>query len=134
LSGDVPVTQGPGIWTPGGEYRPKREEEQAAEAEPAREPTPEEVAELMRQLRVGDFLLSNLSSLAQLAYAKLDPASRDLGDARLAIDAMRALVPVLEGVLPPDVARDFAQVVTNLQLAYVQVAEEQGGEGAGGDG
>jgi hypothetical protein len=131
----VLVSQGPGIWTPGGEYRPKREDEQAAEPEAPREPTPEEIAELLRQLSVGDFLLSNLSSLAQLAYAKLDPASRDLGDARLAIDAMRALVPVLEAAIPADVARDFGQVVTNLQLAYVQVAEEQPGEGgASGDG
>jgi hypothetical protein len=128
------VSEGPGIWTPGGEYRPQREEEQQAPPGAQREPTPEELAELMRQLSVGEFLLSNLSSLAQLAYAKLDPATRDLADARLAIDAMRALVPVLEGVLPADVARDFGQVIRNLQLAWVQVSEEQAGEGTGGDG
>jgi hypothetical protein len=43
---------------------------------------------------------------------------RDLTEARVAIDAIRALVPVLDGVAPPEVTRDLQQLVTNLQLAY----------------
>lgn len=126
--------EGSGIWTPGGEYVPRREEEpqQPEQApEPEGEIAPEELAELMRQLQIGDFLLSNMSTLAQLAYAKLDRASRDLPQARLAIEAMRALLPVLDGSVSEQVLRDFSQVVSNLQLAYVGAAEEAEGPDAG---
>ncbi len=119
------MAEGGGIWTPGGEYRPQREEEPSS-PEDAREITPEELTEMMRQLKVAEFLLSNMSTLAQLAYAKLDRSSRDLGDARLAIDALRAQVPVLEGTVPEQVLRDFGQVVSNLQLAFVGAADEEG--------
>jgi len=123
------VADGSGIGPPGGEYKPPRAEEPAA-APPEQEITPEELTELMRQLKITDFLLSNLSSLAQLAYAKLDRSSRDLPDARLAIDALRAVLPVLEGSVPEQVLRDFGQVVSNLQLAYVGAADEAAGEQA----
>jgi hypothetical protein len=124
------LAEGGGIWTPGGEYRPKAEQP----SEERREVTAEELTELMRQLKIADFLISNLSSLAQLAYAKLDPSSRDLADARLAIDAMRALVPVLEGAVPAEVSRDFGQVVSNLQLAYATAADEEAEPEPNGDG
>ena len=117
------------IWTPGGERRvgePRPSEE--------RELSPEELTELMRQLKISDFLLSNVSTLAQLAYAKLDRSSRDLAQARLAVDALRALLSVLEGTVPPEVLRDFGQVVSNLQLAYAgAVDEERGQEGQAGE-
>lgn len=118
------MAEGGGIWTPGGEYRPQREEDPSP-PESAREITPEELTEMMRQLKVAEFLLSNMSTLAQLAYAKLDRSSRDLGDARLAIDALRAQLPVLEGTVPEQVLRDFGQVVTNLQLAFVGAVDEE---------
>ncbi len=113
-----------GIWTPGGEHPvgEPREPEGARERQP--ELSPEELMEVMRKLKVSDFLLSSLSTLAQLAYGKLDPASRDLPEARLAIDALRALVTVLEGTAPPDAIRDLGQVTANLQLAYATAADE----------
>jgi hypothetical protein len=79
----------------------------------------------MRELKIADFLLSNVSTLAQLAYTKLDRTSRDLPEARLAIDALRALLGVLEGSIPPDVSRDFARLVSNLQLAFVGAVDEE---------
>ncbi len=112
---------GSGIWTPGGEHPVGQQPPQ----EEVRELTPEQLTELMRELKISDFLLSNLSTLAQLAYAKLDRSSRDLEQARLAIEAVRALVTVLQGSLPDQVLRDFAQVVSNLQLAYASAADEQ---------
>ena len=39
---------------------------------------------------------------------------------RLAIEALRALVPVLKGALPDELVRDFEQVTANLQLAYAE--------------
>jgi hypothetical protein len=74
--------------------------------------TPDALMEQLRGLRLADFLLSTAVTLASLAYGKL--ASGELPEARLAIDAMDALVPLLEA----DAKRDLAQTVSNLKLAY----------------
>src|SRR3989442_142731 len=87
--------------------------------------SPEELLEHIRQMKVSDLLLTTITTVAQLGYAKLDPAGRDLEQAKLAIDSLRALVPVLEGAVPEEVVRDFNQVTANLQLAYAKAAEEK---------
>jgi hypothetical protein len=86
------------------------------------EPTPEELLEAVRNMKVSDLLLSTAATLAQLGFAKLDESTRDLDQARLAIEGMKALLETLEGALPEDVLRDFNQVVANLQLAYASAA------------
>ena len=84
--------------------------------------SPEQLAEELRRLRVSDLLGSTCATLAQLGFAKLGPESRDLEQAQLAVEALSALVPVLERGGGEAVARDFRQVVANLQLAYAQAA------------
>jgi len=91
---------------------------------PDEEVTSEELLEHIRRMKVSDLLLSTISTVAQLGYAKLDPAGRDLEQAKLAIDSLTALVPVLEGSVPEDVLRDFNQVTANLKLAYAKAVEE----------
>jgi hypothetical protein len=88
-----------------------------------REPTPEELLEAVRSMKVSDLLLSTAATLAQLGFAKLDESTRDLGQAHLAIEGMKALLGTLEGEVPEEVLRDFNQVVANLQLAYAAAAE-----------
>ena len=88
------------------------------------EPSPEELLNALRQMKVSDLLLSTLGTLAQVGYAKLDESVRDLEQARLAIESARALTDVLDGAVPEDVLRDFRQVVANLQLAYAAAAEK----------
>jgi hypothetical protein len=97
-------------------------DEQEREAE---ELTPEELLEHIRRMKVSDLLLSTITTVAQLGYAKLDPSGRDLEQAKLAIESLRVLVPVLEGSVPEDVLRDFNQVTANLQLAYAKAAAEK---------
>jgi hypothetical protein len=98
----------------------------AEEHEPQpKELSAEELLEHIRRMKVSDLLLSTISTVAQLGYAKLDPAGRDLEQAKLAIDSLRALVPVLEGAVAEEVLRDFNQVTANLQLAYAKAAEEK---------
>ena len=92
--------------------------------------SPEELLEHIRRMKVSDLLLSTISTVAQLGYAKLDPAGRDLEQAKLAIESLRALVPVLEGAVPEEVLRDFTQVTANLQLAYAKAAAEKPEEDA----
>ena len=86
--------------------------------------TPEELLEHIRRMKVSDLLLSTVTTVAQLGYAKLDPSGRDLQQAKLAIDSLRVLVPILEGSVPEEVLRDFTQLTANLQLAYAKAAEE----------
>jgi hypothetical protein len=114
------------IWTPPGGSADLPREPAPEPEEPVGGLTPEELAEQIRRLRVADVLLSSLSTVAQLGYAKLAPSSLDLDQARLAIEALRALVPVLEGSVPDDAIRDFNQVVANLQLAYASAVDQEG--------
>lgn len=72
--------------------------------------------ELLRELQVSDLLLGTLVSLVQLGYAKLGEG--DAQQARLAIEVLRAVTPVLEGTAPDDALRDLRQATANLQLAY----------------
>jgi hypothetical protein len=61
-----------------------------------------------------------VSTLASIAYARIGEAKLD--DARVAIDAMRALIPVLEGRVEAGMKRDFEQALANLQLAYADAS------------
>jgi hypothetical protein len=96
----------------------------AEEETPQEELSPEELLEHIRRMKVSDLLLSTLTTVAQLGYAKLDPAGRDLEQAKLAIESLRALLPVLKDSVPPEVLNDFEQVTANLQLAYAKAVEE----------
>jgi hypothetical protein len=112
-----------GIWVPpGGSADPRREPE-PGEQQP-RQPTEQELAEQLREelkrMKVSDLLVQTLYTVSSLGYHKLSPDSRDLEQARLAIDALRALLPVLRTAVPEEVSRDFGQVVANMQLAYAE--------------
>jgi hypothetical protein len=123
-----------GIWVPpgGSADRPGPEPpQQPPQAQDEPELTAEQLAEAIRRMRVSDLLLSTMSTMAQIGYAKLDPASRDLAQAHLAIETLRALVPVLEGAVPEDAVRDFRQVIANLQIAYASAVGEQHAPPAG---
>lgn len=85
------------------------------------EPTAEQVVEELRKVKVADMLVHTSSMFASLAYGKLAPDTRDLDDARLAIEVLRALVPLL----PEDQRAGIQQVVANLQLAYADAAQPQ---------
>ncbi len=89
----------------------------------AEELSTEELLEQIRQLKVSDLLVSTMSTIAQLGYAKLAEESRDLPQAKVAIDSLRALLPVVAEAVGEEVERDFRQAVANLQLAYADAAQ-----------
>ncbi|HYB27874.1 MAG TPA: hypothetical protein VEF89_14750 [Solirubrobacteraceae bacterium] len=112
-----------------------------------REPTEEELraayeAELKR-LRVEHVLLDNVAALANLGMRRtgLAPGTeseRDPAQVRLAIESIRALLPVLEQAAPAQVAA-IRDAVSQLQLAFVRIGGQEpasetagapGGEGA----
>jgi hypothetical protein len=84
--------------------------------------TEQELLEALQQLRVSDLLVQTLSTVSSLAFHRLGEEHRDLEQARLAIEVLRALVPVLAGSVPPELLRDFEQVTANRQLSYASAA------------
>jgi hypothetical protein len=84
----------------------------------------EELQAELAKLKVSDLLLQTLYTVSSLGYHRLSGETKDLDQARLAIEALKALVPVLEGSVPEEAVRDFRQVLANLQLAYAEAAEE----------
>jgi hypothetical protein len=88
-----------------------------------------QLEEELKKLKVADLLVQTLYTVSSLGYRKLSEEDRDLDQARLAIEALRALVPVLEGAVGEDVLRDFKQVTSNLQLAYADAAKGKSEEG-----
>jgi hypothetical protein len=94
-----------------------------------------ELAEELSRMRIEDVLIQTLITISSIGYRRLGLTEetkddRDLQQAKLAIDTMAALTPVLESVVPDELVRDFNQSVASLQLAYAQAA----GEGADGEG
>ena len=90
-------------------------------------PTEDELREALDKLRVADILLNALSAVASIGFHRVAPDSRDFEQARLAIEALRALEPVLrEGGVDEAIVRDLEQARTNLQLAYASAVAESG--------
>ena len=88
-----------------------------------REPTIEDLAEALRQIEVGQFLLSTVSTLASLAYGKLEQG--ELAQAKAAVDAIGALLPVLQGQVDDALHRDFERALANIRVAYADAASKQ---------
>lgn len=95
-------------------------------------PTEEELRaafeEQMRSIRVEDVLLQTAATLVNLAAHRLgltaepgqDPLpDRDIPQAKLAIDAVRALLPLC----PPEQAEPIRQALSQLQMAFAQEAQ-----------
>ncbi|UGS37405.1 hypothetical protein [Capillimicrobium parvum] len=121
-----------------------------SEQDPGRQPTEEELraayeAELKR-VTVDDVVVQTIVSLVNLGGRKagLAPGTedeRDLDQVRLAIEAVRATLPLVEAQLGPDADR-IRDALSQLQMAYAQQlggrpggapsAPEGGGEGGPG--
>jgi len=93
------------------------------------------VEEQLRDLKVSDVLLQTLYTISSLGWHKLSSVERDLEQAKLAIEALRALLPVLADSMPAETKRDLEQMVANMQLAYAgAVAEAAKPDAPEGDG
>jgi hypothetical protein len=109
------------------------------EEEMTRDLKPEEVEMLarfqeeLRRLTVGEHLVTMLQSLATLAVHKMGMtpetiAERDLEQAKLAIEAFRVLLPVVESSRPVAEMKAHRSVLAELQMGYVGALQQpQGG-------
>jgi hypothetical protein len=98
------------------------DETEAHPPEPSQEELLAQLEEEFAKLKVADVLVQTVFTISSLGFRSLGEEHRDLDQAKLAIDALRALVPVLKETLSADVTRDFDQLVANMQLAYAKAA------------
>ncbi len=107
------------------------------------QPTEEELraayeAEI-KKIRVEQILLDQVVSLINLGMRRtgLSPGTedeRDLAQVRLSIEAVRALLPLIEQSAPPQAA-PIRDALSQLQMAFVRLggAGQPGGDPMGGD-
>jgi hypothetical protein len=79
----------------------------------------------LKRLRVEHVLLDNVAALVNLGMRRtgLVPGTeeeRDPGQVQLAIDSLRALMPVLERAAPSQIGA-IRDAVSQLQIAYVRI-------------
>jgi hypothetical protein len=101
-----------------------------AEGQPPNEREQQLIEELQAELgklKVSDLLLQTVYTISSLGYHRLSGETKDLEQARLAIEALKALLPVLEGAVAEEAVRDFNQVLVNMQLAYASASAESSG-------
>jgi hypothetical protein len=94
------------------------------ETQPSEAELLEQLEAELKKLKISDVLVQTVFTVSSLGYRRLGEEDRDLEQARLAIDALRALVPILEGSVSDQVTRDFQQMLANLQLAYAKAVGE----------
>lgn len=88
--------------------------------------TPEQIADAIRGMKVSDLLLSTVTTLAEVAFAKMTDETKDLPQAQLAVDTIGMILPKLEGFVSEDLLSQLRQMLTQLQLAYAQTAGADG--------
>jgi hypothetical protein len=98
--------------------------------QPSEEELRAQLEEELRRITVRDVLLQTVVSLVNLGGQRLGLAPgaedlRDLGQARLAIEGVRALLPLVEQE-DADQVRPVRDALSQLQLAYAQIAGEAG--------
>ena len=85
-------------------------------SESADEETLNAMFDAIRQAKVSDLILSTITTLISVAYGKVE--LKELDEAKRAIDAIDALLPIAEGELEDGMRRDLTQAVANLKLGY----------------
>lgn len=125
------------LWTPGGEVPIDRQPSSPTEeASPAEEtttrqeapPGPADEEELRRQLLdapVAAVVAQHAVALYELAALHLSEPEPRLGEARLAIDALTALLDGLSGRLG-DTEAALTEALPRLKLAFVEAGDRQG--------
>jgi hypothetical protein len=89
----------------------------------------EAAAEFMRTVPVQDVVVSLVQTIFDVGYRRTgllggEGEERDLDQTRLAIETVRALIPVLEQVLDEQSLTTLRSALSELQLAYADAVAE----------
>ena len=90
------------------------------EQQPTEEELRARIEEQLRKVRVQDLLVDSVASIVNLTARRIAKEDeRDLEQARVGIEAVRALVDLLEG----DVAEQVRNALSELQLIYARASK-----------
>jgi hypothetical protein len=93
------------------------------QAPPSEEELKQQLEEQLRRVRVQDLLLESVAGILNLSARRIaSPDERDLDQGRLGIEAVRALIELLE----PGPREQVREALAQVQVLYVR---EAGGEG-----
>jgi hypothetical protein len=97
---------------------------------PPQQPSEEElraqIEEQLREVRVQDLLVESAASIVNLTVRRIaKPDEQDLEQARVGIEAVRALVDLVEG----EVAGQIRSALSDLQLLYARASRGEPLEG-----
>jgi len=94
-------------------------------AQPSEEELREQLEEEIRKVRVEDVVLQSVVSILNLAARRIaKDDERDLAQAKVGIDAARALVDLVK----PEAQPQLRQAISELQVLYAKHAGEGAGE------
>lgn len=108
------------LWTPGGEVPVERDAGPPTEAD--LEGQAAELQRFLLEAPAEQIVAEHAMGLYELAVLHLSQAEPRLADARLAIDALAALVDGLQGRLG-DLGTQLRAALPQLQMAFVQLAD-----------
>jgi hypothetical protein len=99
----------------------------AGEENPSEEELRAQLEEEIRKVRVQDVILQSVVSILNLSARRIaKDDERDLGQAKVGIDAAHALLDLVE----PDAQAQLRQAISELQLLYAKHAGEGTAEGS----
>jgi hypothetical protein len=99
------------------------------QAQPSEEEMRQRIEEQLRKVRVQDLLLESVVSVLNLAARRIAKEDeRDLEQARIGIEAVRAVV----GLLDPEPAAQVRSALSEVQMLYAKQAGGGGEPGAEG--
>jgi hypothetical protein len=110
------------------------EQQQPAEGQPSEEEMRAQLEEEIRNVRVEDVVLQSVVSILNLSARRIaKDDERDLDQAKIGIDAGRALVDLVN----PEAQAQLRQAISELQVLYAKHAGEgpadEDEEGGGGE-
>src|SRR6266545_4155947 len=107
---------------------PQPDEQQPGAEQPNEEEMRRRIEEQLRKVRVQDLLLESVASVLNLSARRIAKEDeRDLEQARVGIEAVRAVV----GLLDPEPADQVRSALSEVQMLYAKEAQGGGGEAPG---
>lgn len=91
-----------------------------SDAQPVEGSEIEDIVEQLRRIKVADLVIQTATGLVSLGSMRLSGDQRDLAQARLAIDTLRVLEPVIGEQVSAELAGELRAAITSLQLGYAE--------------
>lgn len=80
----------------------------------------EEAAEQLRRIKVADLVVQATTGLVTLGFVRLAGDQLDFAQARLAIDSLKALEPIVREQVSTELGDELGKAVASLQLGYAE--------------